>query len=331
MIHYLIRRLLYSVLTLIGITIVVFVLIHAIPGDPVHYHLGIAGSPRGIPPEIVEGLRRDLGLDRPLPLQYLEWMKSVVRGDLGLSFRDRQPVLQKILQKAPATIELNLVALLLAGIIGIPLGVMAGAKPGRHLDRISGLGAFFLFALPNFWIALVLMHLFAVRLEILPLYGMHSSGAFRLSPSARFLDHLQHLILPAVVLSYAQIAVFLRFTRSAVSETIGRDFIAAARARGVPESSIIFRHALRNALVPLITLLGLAVPYLISGSVIVEQIFEWDGLGRLYFSAILSRDYPLIMGLTLLTATVVVLASLLTDLLYGLADPRIRLGEEIVN
>ena len=252
---------------------------------------------------------------------------SSLRGDLGRSYVSGRPVIETIAEKTPATIELNLVALLLAGLIGIPAGVIAGSRPGGGFDRMSAGVAFILFALPNFWVALVLMNYLSVELGIFPLYGMSSSGAYRFPPLARFIDHLHHLVLPAIVLAYAQIAVFLRFTRTAMGEVIGKEFVAAARARGIPENKVLFRHALRNALIPLVTLVGLAIPTLISGSVIIEQIFEWDGLGRLFFASILSRDYPMIMGLTLVTGVFVLIASLATDLLYGAVDPRVRIEE----
>ncbi len=322
------RRLGHSVLTMIGITIVVFLMIHAVPGDPVLFHLG-GPSARSVPPEIVAEIRHDFGLDEPLPKRYLAWMNAAVRGDFGVSYVTGRPVAETIAGKVGATVELNLVALLMAVTIGVTGGIVAGSRPGSRFDRSSSTAAFVLFALPNFWVALLLMNYLAVELTLFPLYGMSSSGAEQLPVIQRVVDHLHHLILPSIVLAYAQIAVFLRFTRTAVSEVIGREYIAAARARGIPERRVLFRHALRNALIPLVTLFGLVVPTLISGSIIVEQIFEWDGLGRLYFTSILSRDYPVVMGLTLLTAVFVVVASLLTDLLYGIVDPRVRVREQV--
>lgn len=326
MTSFVLRRLWYSALTLIGITIAVFAMIRAVPGDPVQLYLG-GPTTRNISPDVIREIREDFGLDEALPLQYAHWLASSFRGDLGRSYLTGRPVLETIAEKTPATIELNLVALLLAALVGIPAGVIAGSRPGSRFDRTTGTVAFILFALPNFWVALVLMNYLSVELEIFPLFGMHSSGAYRLPLLARLTDHLHHLVLPAIVLAYAQIAVFLRFTRTAVGEVIGKEFVAAARARGVPERRVLFRHALRNAMIPLVTLTGLAIPTLISGSVIIEQIFEWDGLGRLYFTAILSRDYPMIMGLTLVTGVFVLFASLATDLLYGMVDPRVRVGE----
>lgn len=319
---FLLRRLAHAALTLVGITIVVFAMIHAAPGDPVQMKIG-GPAARNATPEVIESLRRDLGLNVPLPLQYLGWLGDALHGDLGKSYVNGRPVAAVILDKVPATVELNVAGLLLAAMIGIPVGLFAGAHSGGRVDRVSGTVAFILFALPNFWVALILMNLLAVETGLLPLYGMSSSGSYRWPLAARVFDHLHHLILPAAVLAYAQIAIFLRFTRTAMLDVIGREYIAAARARGVPELRILTRHALRNAMIPLITLGGLVIPTLISGAIVVEQIFEWDGLGRLFFTSILSRDYPTIMGLTLLTGAFVVAASLLTDLLYGWFDPRI--------
>ncbi|MDX1582456.1 MAG: ABC transporter permease [Thermoanaerobaculia bacterium] len=327
MTSFVIRRLWYSILTLFGITVAVFAMIHAVPGDPVQLYLG-GPAARNATPEVVEEIRQEFGLDDPLPLQYARWLGASLGGDLGRSFTSGRPVIETIAEKTPATVELNLVALLLAALIGIPAGVIAGSNPGSRFDRSSNAIVFILFALPNFWVALVLMNYLSVELRLFPLFGMQSSGAYRLPPLARLTDHLHHLVLPAIVLAYAQIAVFLRFTRTAVGEVIGREYVAAARARGVPERRILFGHALRNAMIPLVTLFGLAIPTLISGSVIIEQIFEWDGLGRLYFTSILARDYPMIMGLTLVTGIFVLLASVATDVLYGLVDPRIRSGGE---
>lgn len=326
MTSFVIRRTGHAILTMVGITIVVFLMIHAVPGDPVLFHVG-GPSARTVPPEVLDEIRRDFGLDRPLPVRYVAWLGSAIQGELGSSYVSGRPVTETILAKVPATIELNLVAMFLAAMIGIPAGVVAGSRPGSRFDRSSNTAAFVLFALPNFWVALLLMNYLSVELGLFPLYGMESLAGYRLSPMQRLGDHLHHLVLPAVVLAYAQVAVFLRFTRTAVSDVIGREYIAAARARGVPERSILLRHALRNALIPLVTLFGLVIPTLISGSIIVEQIFEWDGLGRLYFTAILARDYPIVMGLTLFTSLFVLAASLLTDLLYGVVDPRVRAEE----
>jgi peptide/nickel transport system permease protein len=184
-----------------------------------------------------------------------------------------------------------------------------------------------LYSLPSFWVALLLIQWFSVKFGVLPLFGMVSNDYAELTPAQQFADRVRHLVLPVITMTYAQLAIFARFTKAAVTEVIRQDFIIAARAKGAGNASVLWRHAFRNALMPLITLLGITIPYLISGSVIVEQIFQWDGIGLLYYDAVLSRDYPTVMGLTVATAVVTLLASLLADIFYAVADPRVRLGE----
>lgn len=323
MLSYVSRRLLYAALTFLGITVVVFILIHAVPGDPVEYYIGIQAGPRP-PRAVIEQIRTEHRLDQPLVTQYLFWLKSAATLDFGRSFLDRRPVSSKIAEKLPNTFALNALALMVALAIAIPAGLAGALRPRRWFDRSSGLAFLLLYSLPNFWVGLLLMQLFSVQLEILPLYGMRSTDSEQLPLGARLADQVAHLVLPVATLAYTQLAIFARFSRSALLEVIHQDFIIAARAKGLSEQAVVFRHALRNALIPLITLLGLTIPYLISGSVIVEQLFQWDGVGRLYFQAVLARDYPTVMGLTVATAVVTLLASLIADLLYGLADPRIR-------
>ncbi len=329
MTSYFLRRILYAALTFFGVTVAVFVLIHAVPGDPVRYFIGESGlGGPGVPPEIIEQIRTEHHLDRSLPVQYGFWLRDVLLLDFGESFSARRPVRDLILEKLPRTIELNLIAMLVAMAIALPVGVRSGSRPGTRFDRGSAMISFILYSLPSFWVALILMELFAVKLQILPLVGMHSSGADEMSMVGRFVDHSRHLVLPVTTLAYAQFAIFTRFTRSSVLDVVGKDFITAARARGSGESTIVWRHALRSALIPLITVVGLMIPFLLSGSVIIERMFQWDGVGRLYFEAILARDYPVVMGLTVVTAIMTLLASLVTDLMYAAADPRVRFQED---
>lgn len=314
MLAYLLRRLRLAVLTFFGITIATFVLIHSVPGDPMLFYLGKAGV-EGLNAPAIKQIRAEHHLDRPLPVQYGWWLRGILTADFGRSIIDRRPVRERILEKLPNTIELNFIAFLLAAVIGIPIGLWSATRSGRLSERVIAIVFFLLYSLPTFWVALLLMQLFAVRLEILPLFGMGSG-----------VDHLRSLILPVITLTYGQLAVFVRFSKSAVSEVIRQDFILAARAKGAGEATVLWQHALRNALIPLITLLGISIPYMISGSVIVEAIFQWDGIGLAYYVAILTRDYPMVMGLTVVTAVVTLFAIVLADVLYALADPRIRLG-----
>jgi peptide/nickel transport system permease protein len=326
MTRYVIRRLLYAVLTFFGITVATFALIHSVPGDPISFFIGRAGADT-IPPEILDAIRHEFHLDQPLSVQYLYWLRGAVTLDFGTSIVDRRPVRERIAEKLPATFQLNCIAFLLAASFGIPIGLWSATRSGRLSERASAVGFFLLYSLPSFWVALLLMQWFAVRLNVLPLFGMTSNGYAEMTASQQFVDRMLHLVLPVITMTYAQLAIFARFTKSAVTEVIRQDFITAARAKGAGTTAVLWRHAFRNALMPLITLLGITIPYLISGSVIVEQIFQWDGIGLLYYDAILSRDYPTVMGLTVATAVATLLAGLLADILYAVADPRVRLGE----
>jgi peptide/nickel transport system permease protein len=320
---YIVRRILYAVLTFVGITIATFALVHAVPGDPITFYISRHGP--NVSRAALEAIRHEHHLDEPLPRQYLYWFRDAITLDFGRSTIDHRPVVERIGEKLPNTFELNLVAFLLAALIGLPVGLWSAQRSGRLLERGSAVFFYILYSLPAFWVALLLMQFFAVRHDLLPLFGMSSDNAAAMSAGRRLLDHLQHLILPVVTLAYAQTAIFARFTKSALTEVIGQDFITTARAKGAGESVVLLRHALRNALIPLVTLVGLVIPSLISGSVIVETIFQWDGIGRLYFDSILARDYPTVLGLTVATAVVTLFASLLADVLYALADPRIRI------
>ena len=327
MLVYVVRRLSYATLTLLGITALVFALIHSVPGDPISFYAGSHGAGH-LSRASIDAIRQAHHLDEPLLVQYGWWLRGVLTLDFGSSFVDHRPVTARMREKLPNTFLLNLIAFLLSASIGVPIGLWSASRAGRPAERASAVMFFLLYSLPSFWVALLLMQWFAVRWRILPLFGMTSENYLLLSTAGRAGDRIAHLVLPVITLSYAQLAIYARFSKSAVSEVIRQDYITTARAKGVSSGSLWWRHAFRNALIPLITLLGLTIPYLISGSVIVEQIFQWDGIGRLYFDSILSRDYPTVLGLTVATAVVTLLASVVADLLYAAADPRIRLGEE---
>jgi len=324
MLRYVARRLLYALLTFLGITVVVFSLVHLVPGDPINFLAG-RGNFRHLSPAIVQHIRSVHHLDQPLPLQYGYWLRDVVTFDFGTSFSDGRPVNRKVAEKLPNTFVLNVLAFLLAAGIGVPIGLWSATKSGHLAERAAAVSFFLLYSLPVFWVALMLMKIFSVRLAWLPLFGMTSDDYLDLGTAGRVADRLRHLVLPVVTLAYGQLAVFARFSKSALAEVIRQDFVTTARAKGVTELGVVWHHALRNALIPLVTLLGLTIPYLISGSVVVEQIFQWDGVGLLYFDAIKQRDYPTILGLTVATAVITLAASLLSDLLYAAADPRVRL------
>ena len=324
MLVYIGRRLLYALLTFIGITIATFALIHSAPGDPVQYYAG-RGAITSTSASAMAALRHEFHLDESLPRQYGYWLKGVLTLDLGRSLNTRQRITRLIGEKLPRTLLLNVIAFIIAAAIGIPVGLWSASRSGHLFDRGSAISFFLLYSLPTFWVALLLMEFFSVKLGVLPLFGVTSDGYADMTGGDQVLDRIRHLALPVVTLAYGQLAIFARFSRAAVREVIRQDFVTTARAKGVGEGAVMWRHAFRNALLPIITLIGLTVPYLISSSVIVEEVFQWDGIGMLYFDSIRTRDYPTIMALTIVTAIVTLLAMLVADLLYVAADPRVRL------
>jgi peptide/nickel transport system permease protein len=321
-IRYVLRRVLLAVPTLAGIVVLVFCLLHLAPGSPVSA-LG-ADSGRRVSGRAAIEMRRLYGLDRPLPERFGKWVSRLARLDLGESFVDRRPVSERIREALPYTLMLNGLALFLTLAIAIPLGVEAGGRPESGFDRISGAALFALYSTPSFWAALLLQTLFCVKLRWLPLYGVASDPE---SPGlAGVLDRLAHLALPVVCLTYGSLAFYARLVRSGVAEARSADYVLAARARGLSRREALWKHAFRNALLPLITLLGLVLPGLLSGSVIIERIFAWPGLGRLYFDSILSRDYPVVLALSLVGAVATLAVTLAADIAYAVADPRVRDG-----
>jgi peptide/nickel transport system permease protein len=320
-IRYIGRRLALAIPTLAGIVVLVFLLLHLAPGSPASA-AGSAESGRRVSAAAREEMRRLYGLDRPLPERFAQWISRVVRLDLGESFVDHRPVSERIREGLPATLALNGLALFFTLAIAVPVGVAAGGRPEGLFDRASAIALFALYSMPVFWAALLLQTLLSVELGWLPLYGISSDPA----PAglAGIVDRLAHLALPVTCLTYGSLAFFARLVRAGVLEARSQDFVTAALARGVSRRAALWRHAFRNALLPLITLLGLLLPGLLSGSVIVERIFAWPGLGRLYFDSILSRDYPVVLGLSLVGAVATLLATLAADVAYALADPRVR-------
>lgn len=321
MIRFLLRRLTLAVPTLFGIVVLVFVLLHLAPGSPATAS-GSVESGRRASAQAREEMRRLYGLDRPLPEQFARWVGRVARLDLGESFVDRRPVSQRIREALPATLVLNGLALFFTLALAIPIGVAAGGRPESLFDRTSAVALFALYSMPVFWAALLLQTLLSVNLGWLPLYGVSSDPA----PLgfAGVADRLAHLALPVTCLTYGSLAFFARLVRAGVVDARSQDYMTAALARGVSRRAALWKHAFRNALLPLITLLGLLLPGLLSGSVIVERIFAWPGLGRLYFDSILSRDYPVVLGLSLVGAVATLAATLAADVAYAFADPRVR-------
>lgn len=318
------RKLIWMLVVLWGITVVSFFVIHLAPGTPTDMQVSLnplAGD------TVRERLNALYGLDRPLTVQYMDWLNRLVHLDFGHSLSsDGRPVMDKILERLPLTVGMNVASLLLTLLIAVPIGVLSAARQGSLLDKTLTVIVFLGFAMPSFWLALLLMLYFSIDLGWLPLSGLTSLNYANLDAAGKALDVARHLTLPILVSVVGGVAGTSRFLRSSMLEVLRQDYILTARAKGLPERTVIFRHALRNALLPVITLLGLSVPGLIGGSVIIETIFALPGLGQLFYMAVMARDYPLIMGNLVLGAMLTLLGNLLADLGYALADPRIRAG-----
>jgi len=316
---YLLRRLLATVPTLIGISLVSFLILNLIPADPIVTWSAGGASPSA---EARERLRAELGADRGAVERYAEWSLGLLRGDLGLSLRDGRPVRTVIAEALPWSLILNACALLLIYGLAVPFGMLGSSAPGSAVDRVGGWLLLALYALPSFAAALLLQQLFAVRLGILPLHGA-ASLVVGDAPVGHAVDLLRHLILPTICLALSGWAFVARYSRAAFRSVLGREFLAVARAKGLPPLRTAW-HVAANAAIPLATLLGAVIPGLVGGSIIVEQVFSWPGIGRLYVGAVEARDYPVVLGLTLLSGVAVLAGQLLVDLLYIFVDPRVR-------
>ena len=318
------RKTLWLLLVFFGITLVSFCVIHLAPGSPTD--LETTMNPMA-DAQAQKRLAEFYGLDKPLYEQYASWLGRLVRLDFGNSMSsDARPVMDKILERLPLTLWLNVITLCLTLLLAIPIGVIAARRRGGLFDKITTLLVFIGFAMPGFWLALLLMIHFSIDLQWLPLSGLTSLDYDSLSPWGKVRDLAAHLALPIFISTFGSLAGMSRFMRSSVLEVLRQDYILTARAKGLPERLVMFRHALSNALLPVITLLGLSVPGLIGGSVILEYIFSLPGMGQLFYNAVMARDYPLIMGNLVLGAVLTLAGNLLADFCYGLADPRIRAG-----
>jgi peptide/nickel transport system permease protein len=315
--RYILRRILISIPVLFGITLVTFVLINLAPGDPV---TGMIDPTLGdFSPEMVARERAKLGLDQPLPVQYALWLGRVVRGDLGYSLINRKPVSAMIGERVWNTLKLTLTALLISILVGIPVGIFSAVKQYSVLDYASTLFSFAAVSVPGFFLSLALIYIFALKLHWLPTSGMRTLGE---EPS--LWDQIKHMILPVTVLAVSAMAPLARYARSSMLEVLGQPYVNTARAKGVREWGAILRHAFPNALIPLVTVIGLRLPTLFAGSVIVEQIFHWQGMGTLNIWAVMNQDYTLLMGLNMIAAILVLVANQLADIAYAMVDPRIR-------
>ena len=314
----------FMVPLLIGITIICFVVMHLAPGSPTDLQTQM--NPRATA-EMKERLRAMYDLDKPLHQQYLSWVSKLVVLDLGRSFSpDRRPVADKILERLPITIFINVLSMILILIVAIPIGVLSAVHQNSLFDKITGVFVFIGFSIPTFWLALLLMILFGVNLGWLPISGIISLNYEYLPPLSAFVDLIKHLILPVLLSAFGGLAGLSRYMRSSMLEVIRQDYITTARAKGLSERVVIYKHALRNALLPIITILGLSIPGLIGGSVIFETIFAIPGMGQLFYMSVMARDYPVIMGILVIGAVLTLLGNLIADASYALADPRIRVA-----
>lgn len=326
--RYFLRQLLSRIPLLVGITLITFTVIHLAPGKPTDLQTEL--NPK-VSYEARERLEKLYGLDKPLGAQYWNWLSRLVQLDFGRSFQDDRLVLEKILERIPITLLISLLALILEFIIAVPIGVLSAVKHRSLLDKTLTVFVFVGFSAPGFWLALLCMEFFGIHLGWVPISGIRSFGPETLSLIGKVLDLGKHLILPVFTASLGGLAVISRYMRGNMLNVIRQDYIRTARAKGLPERVVIYKHALRNALLPVVTILGLSLPGLIGGSVISETIFGIPGMGRLFFDGVMARDYPVIMGILVVGAVLTLLGNLLADIAYGWVDPRIRiLGEERV-
>lgn len=311
-VRYIIQRLLLTVVVLLGVTFAVFLIIQMVPGDPARVILGVQAND-----ENVAALRERLGLNEPFLVQYWTWLTGVLQGDWGRSLITGQPVLPQIQSRLPATVQLTVVALLIGMAIAFPAGIVSALRPGSRLDISTSVVSQIGVTIPDFWLGILLVLLFSLTLGWLPPSGY---TPFAEDP----MDWLRHIILPALTAGIISGAIQTRFIRSAMLEVLGEDYVRTARAKGLKERRVILRHGLRNAMIPIVTIIGLQITALLSSVVVVEVVFAWPGLGRLALDAVLDRDYPLLQGTVLVMATLLTLTNLAVDLIYFFIDPRVE-------
>lgn len=325
MFYYILKRLFLMIPILLGITIISFAVMKMAPGDPTSL---VTDLNPNMNEEAINRIRAHYGLDQPWHIQYLKWLKNMLMLDFGTSFAsDSRPVIDKILERIPITLLINVLSLVFILGISIPIGVMSAVKQNSLFDKGATIFVFLGFAIPTFWLALLLMILFGVQLNWLPISGFRSLNYADLSFFGKIGDIANHLILPVFVSAFGGLAGMSRYMRSNMLEVVRQDYITTARAKGLDERTVIFKHALRNALLPVITLLGLSVPGLIGGSVIFETIFAIPGMGQLFYQSVMMRDYPTIMGVLVIGAVLTLFGNLLADIMYSVADPRIRVSD----
>jgi len=328
---YILKRLLLIVPTLLGISIVTFAIVRLAPGDPAAMRIGSAaqGMVRNqqLAAEIIEKTRQQFGLDKPIPVQYWMWLKSIATLNFGRSYKDNRPVMDKVRERLPVTLQINIIALFLTYLLAIPLGIFSATHQYSAPDKVMTVGLFILYSLPTFWVATILILFLGGGdyWHVFPISGISSLDAEHLARWAWLKDRAWHLALPVFCLTYGGLAYISRQMRAGMLETIRQDYIRTARAKGLSESAVIFKHALRNSLIPIVTLLADLLPAMLGGSVIIESIFTIPGMGLLGFEAILSRDYPVVMAISTIAAFLTLIGLLLSDLCYALVNPTISL------
>jgi peptide/nickel transport system permease protein len=315
MAHYLFSRLIQSLVLLALISVIAFAVLHLAPGGPLSQFALVPGMTQ----EQLAHISHEMGLDRSLPVQYWEWISRLLTGDWGHSYRDNQPVLAVIVGRLPATFELMLTAIVIAVLLGVSIGILGAVRRGSLFDTLATVGAMVALSIPTFWFGLVVIYLFSLKLGWLPAGSRSTVG------NESFGDYLHHLIAPSIVLALVEVAIWSRYMRGAMLDVISQDFIRTARAKGLTEWTVMLRHAFRNALLPMIELGGLELPTLLGGALVTETVFTWPGMGRLFLDSLGYRDYPVVMGILMVSAVLVLLGSLMADLLSAAADPRIRL------
>jgi len=323
MLHYLTRRLLLGVLTLLLITFVIYALIRNMPGTPLTANFAETNPERKLNPADVKRMEKAYGLDKPVHVAYFQWLGNILQLDLGRSISRKQPVSKLILERVGPTLMLSMTSIFLAYVISLPIGLTSTVRSGHWDERITGMTLYILYSFPSFVAALFMQVIFAVRLGWLPLLGMTSDNYADLTFLGKCWDVFLHALMPVACMTYGSLAYDSRFVKANLEEVVRQDYIRTARAKGVPRDKIMTRHALRNTLIPLVTQLGLAIPTLLSGAVILEQIFTWPGMGLLFFESLESRDYPTIMGLTLMFSMLTLVGQLVADVLYAIVDPRV--------
>ena len=318
---YILKRLLIAVPLVFGVLTLTFFIIRLAPGDPAAFFI----QP-GISPNVAEQIRQQYGLNDPLPVQYIKWLGNVLHGDFGRSFsRAQEPVIDVIAQALPVTMTIAVLTLFANFFFGIIIGVISAVRQNSVLDRVLTVTALFFYSMPEFWFALMMIILFALKIPLFPVSGLNEVGAESYGTFGYILDRIWHLVLPVTVLSINGAAGIARYVRGSMLEVIRQDYIRTARAKGLPENVVIMKHALRNALLPVVTLLGSSLPFIFSGALFIEVIFAFPGMGRVTVEAIFARDYPLIIANTFVSGTLIVLGNLLSDILYAVVDPRIKL------